>query len=93
MVTSQSVVILRIESFIRGYYAYMDVWAPEILTLIPQSINSVKSNAVTVMKGRIVGHVSFNLAPVISLFLRRDVNKAFARVTGGKVNRRAGYGL
>ena len=29
----------------------------------------------------------------ISLFLRRDVNKAFARVTGGKVNRGAGYGL
>ena len=25
--------------------------------------------------------------------LRRDVNKAFARVTGGKVNRGAGYGL
>ena len=44
MVTSQSVVILRIESFIRGYYAYMDVWAPEILTLIPESINSVNSN-------------------------------------------------
>ena len=28
-----------------------------------------------------------------SLFLRRDVNKAFARVTGGKVNRGVGYGL
>ena len=28
-----------------------------------------------------------------SLFLRRDVNKAFARVTGGKVNQGAGYGL
>ena len=25
--------------------------------------------------------------------LRRDVNKAFARVTGGKVNQGAGYGL
>ena len=51
-------------------------------------------NAVAVMKeGRVVGHVPFNLAPIISLFLRRDVSKAFARVTGGKVNRGAGYGL
>ena len=51
-------------------------------------------NAVAVMKeGRVVGHVSFNLVPIISLFLRRNVNKAFARVTGGKVNRGAGYGL
>jgi len=34
--------------------------------------------------GQVVGHVPFNLPPIISLFLRRDVNKAFARVTGGK---------
>ena len=50
-------------------------------------------NAVAVMKEQIVGHVPFNLSPIISLFLRRDVNKAFARVTGGKENQRAGYGL
>ena len=95
MITSQSVDILRIES--RGYHAYMDVWTPVqgeiLLRLIPESTNSVNSNTVAVMKGRIVGHVPFNLALVISLFLRRDVNKAFARVTGGKVNRGAGYGL
>ena len=53
----------------------------------------MNSNTVAVMKGRIVDHVPFNLAPVISPFLRRDVNKAFARVTEGKVNRRSGYGL
>ena len=51
-------------------------------------------NAVEVMReGRVVGHVPFNLAPIISLFLRRSVNKAFARVIGEKVNRGAGYGL
>ena len=66
----------------------------EILRLIPEPANSVDRNAVAVMKeGRIVGHVPFNLAPIISLFLRRDVNKAFARVIGGKVNGGAGYGL
>ena len=89
IITSQSVDILKIESFIRGYHAYMDVWTSvqgEILRLITESTNSVKSNTVAVMKGQIVGHVPFNLAPVMSLFLRRDVNKAFAKVTGGKVN-------
>ena len=30
---------------------------------------------------------------LISLFLKRDVNKAFARVTGSKINQAAGYGL
>ena len=38
-----------------------------------------------------VGHVPFNLAPSISL--ERDINKAFAKVVGEKVNRGAGYGL
>ena len=43
----------------------MDVWTPvqgQILRLISESINSVNSNTVAVMKGRIVGHVPFNLA-------------------------------
>ena len=38
----------------------------------------------------IIGHVSYNLAPYLS---RRDLNKAFAEVTGERVNRGAGYGL
>ena len=29
----------------------------------------------------------------MSQFLSRDANKGFARVTGSKVNRKAGYGL
>ena len=45
------------------------------------------------MKTTIIGHVPYNLAPYLSRFLARDVNKAFAEVTGEKVNRRAGYGL
>ena len=36
-----------------------------------------------------VGHVPFNLAPSISLFLRRDINETFAKVVGEKVNREA----
>ncbi len=36
-----------------------------------------------------VGHVPYNLTSRLFQFLRRDVNKAFAEVTGVKVNRGA----
>ena len=39
----------------------------------------------------IVGHVPYNLAPVVEMFLRREVNTGFAEVTGSRVNRGAGY--
>ena len=72
----------------------MDIWTPvenEILKLICEPSNSVDRNAVAVMKdGKTVRHVPYNLSPIMSLFLKRDINKA---VTGGKVNRVAGYGL
>ena len=41
----------------------------------------------------IIGHEPYNLAPYLSRFWTRDVNKAFAEVTEEKVNRRAEYGL
>ena len=51
--------------------------------------NPKDKNAVAVYEeDSIVGHVPYNLAPYLSRFLARDVNKAFAEVTGG-----AGYGL
>ena len=37
-------------------------------------------------ENQVVGHVPYNLAPTVSAFLRRDVNKGFAEVTGDKVN-------
>ena len=64
-----------------------------MLKLIPEPTISVDRNAVAVEEGQVVGHVPFSLSPIISLFWRRDVNKAFARVNGGKVNRGAGCGL
>ena len=52
--------MLSIESFTRGYHAYMSIWTPvqdEILRLIPEPANSVDRNAVAVMKeGRVVDH-------------------------------------
>ena len=67
---------------------YIDVWTPvqeEILGLIHESTNSVDNNAAAVMKeGKIVGHFPFNLGLVVSLFLRRDVNKALLVLLEGK---------
>ena len=75
----------------------MDVWTPvedKMLKLIPEPSDSVDRNAVACMKeGQVVGHVPYNLFPIVSLFLRRNVNKAFTRVTGEKVSRGAGHGL
>ena len=39
----------------------------------------------------VVGHIPYNLAPKVSTFLKRDVNKGFAEITG--MNCGAGYGL
>ena len=56
--------------------------------------NIADLSAVAVKKEQeIVGHVPYNIASVISHFLSRDCNKGFVEVTGGAVNRGAGYGL
>lgn len=88
---------LEIQSFARGYHAYMDIWTPVVgqtLLLRREPTNPKDKNAVALYEDdSVVGHVPYNLAPYLSRFLARDVNKAFAEVTGEKVNRGAGYGL
>ena len=96
-VSDNEVQILEIQSYIRGYHAYMEVWTPtigEILLVKSEPTNCQDSKAVAILKENVtVGHVPQNIAPRLFHFLRRDVNKAFAEVTGHKVNRGAGYGL
>ena len=88
---------VEVESFVRGYHSYKDVWEPrvgEVLALEREPHNTVDQLAVSVVRsGRIVGHVPFNLAPVYSHFLKRSFNKGTAEITGEKVNRGGGYGL
>ena len=64
----------------------MGSWTPQVgktLRLKREPTNSVDKYAVAVMKdGVIVGHVPYNIAHRFSQFLIRDVNKAFAEVTG-----------
>ena len=89
--------VTEFDSYIRGYHAYQDIWNPvvgESLLLKREPDNSVDSSAVAVWReDEIVGHVPFNIASVLSQFLRRDCNQGFVEVTGEKINRGAGYGL
>ena len=75
----------------------MEVWTltiGEILLVKSEPTNCQDSKAVAILKENVtVGHVPQNIAPRLFHFLRRDVNKAFAEVTGHKVNRGAGCGL
>ena len=89
--------LLEVSSFVRGYHAYQDLWSPvvnETLLAKREPTNVVDNNAVAIYTEEIVvGHVPHNLAQIFNRFLRRDVNKIFAEITGAKVNRGAGYGL
>ena len=40
----------------------------------------------TFMQGQVVGHIPYNLAPTVELFLRREVNKRFVELNGARVN-------
>ena len=89
--------VLEINSYVRGYHAYMDTWNAVLgqeLILKPEPSNYKDKHAVAVLKDDvIVGQVPYNLAPHLSQFLRREINKAFAEVTGEKEKRGAAYGI
>ena len=56
--------------------------------------NPTDKLAVAVMKSDItIGHVPYNVASIISNFLKRSFNKGTAEITGDKVNHGDGYGL
>ena len=90
--------VVKINSYVRGYHVYLEKWNPVdgVSLLLRRELgNTVNkfADAVVLKQNEIVGHLPFNLAPLVSQFLRRDCNKGFAIVTGSKVNRGAGYGL
>ena len=67
---------LEINSFVRGYHAYMDVWDPvigEILQLEREPSNLKDQKAVAVEKnGMIVSHQPANLSSTAFYFLARS---------------------
>lgn len=78
-------------------HIWMDIWAPfvgEQLPLEREPANPHDRFAVTVDKdGLIIGHLPFNLAPIVSSFLTRSFNSGMAEVSGSNINRGGGYGL
>ena len=74
------------------------LWTPtvgEILLLRREPENVHDKHAVAVVKAdtTTVGHIPYNITPLLSPFLARDFNKGTAEVTAERVIRGAGYGL
>ena len=88
--------VFEIKSFVRSH-AYQDLWSPQLGEVLPikrEPTNPEDKFAVAVkLEGRVVGHLPFNIAPTVSCFLNRNVNKGIVEVTGERINRGAGYGL
>ena len=97
LTTAGDLAVIEFESCVRGYHVYMHIWSSVVgqdLTVKREPANVHDVHAVAVYyENEVVVHVPYNLAPTVSAFLRRDVNKTFAEVTGDKVSRGAGYGL
>ena len=94
---NESLDIFDIKSHIRGYHAYQDLWGPQLGDVLPigrEPANVEDKFAFAVKyEGCVIGHLPFNIAPTVSHFLNRSVNKGTVEVTGEQINREAGYGL
>ena len=79
--TSEDLHRIEMQSFLRGYHAYMDICTPEIgqaLLVKREPTNPKDKNAVAVYEeDSIVGHVPFTY---LSRFLARDVNRPLLRL-------------
>ena len=74
------------EAYVRGYHAHI-----QALSIKREPANAHDVHAVAVYyEIQVVGHVPYNLAPTVYAFLRRDVNKGFAEVTGDIIIRSTG---
>ena len=85
-VSSTTLCTYNFDSYIRGYHAYKDRWIQpwigEVLPLERDPTNPQDRFAVAVKKcGETVGHMPFNVAPVVSAFLSRPANTALVEVT------------
>ena len=82
--------MLEIPSYISGYHAYVSMRTPvlgQTLLVKREPINNKDKNAVAVyLEDVLAGHVPHNIAPGLSQFLLRDVNKAFAEVANRTEN-------
>ena len=81
-----STTYFTVESMIRGYHVYKDVWESSIgekLFCELEEKNRHDSNAVAVVKhGMVVGHVPRKISLICALFLRRSGSSIRCEVTG-----------
>ena len=87
-----------LNSFVRGLYAYMDIWTPKVggenFCLNPENENQHDKFAVAiVLEERIVGHVPEKLSKIFHQFMKVPDCAIGSKVTGKRVNRETGCGL
>ena len=99
MATSAS---FEIDSYIKGYHVYKDIWTPELhenLKTVPEPTNLVDKYAVCVLRHEtIVGHLKLGdngrFAKTIFYYLRADTRNSCSVVVKGKaVNLGDGDGM
>lgn len=84
---------LELRSFIRGYM-YTKMCGNLKLQLEREPTNIKVPIAVAVMlRPTVVGHMSNNIAPMVSHFLKRSVNRGTVEVAGAAANQGGKYGL
>ena len=100
--TSEDTVSFNLNSFIKGYHVYQEVWSPELhemLSSVPEPRNIVDKYAVSVQRDdEVVGHLmkgkSGRFAKTIFYFLRADKkNDCTVVVTDKAINRGDGEGM
>ena len=100
--TSEDTVSFNLDSFIKGYHVYQEVWSPELhemLSAVQEPRNIVDKYAVSVQRdGEVVGHLmkgkSCRFAKTIFYFLSADKkNDCTVVVTGKAINRGDGEGM
>ena len=87
-----------LNSFVRGFHAYMDIWTPKVggenFCLNPENENQHDKFAVAiVLEERIVGHVPEKLSKIFHRFMKVPDCAIGSKVTGKRVNRETGCGL
>ena len=87
-----------LDSFVRGYHAYMDIRTPKVgdenFCLKSENENQHdKFSVAIVLEERLVGHVPKNLSKIFHQFMKIPNCTIGCKVTGKRVNRGAGYGL
>ena len=88
----------NLNSFVRGFHAYMDIWTPKVggenFCLNPENENQHDKFVVAiVLEERIVGHVPEKLSKIFHQFMKAPDCAIGCKVTGKRVNRETGYGL